>query len=101
MTAASELLLLLIRCNDGQSSFLTFCPELIRAFDSLEGENLRREFVKPQGASEARYRAHLSVRDAIFKPHNHCIGPRRGRSLGAKTEERQEIGTVRWEHCLF
>lgn len=50
---------------------------------------MRREYVKPHGASEARYRADLSVRDGIFKPHDHCIGPRRGRSLGAKTDERQ------------
>lgn len=27
--------------------------------------------------------------DSIFKPHDHCIGPRRGRSLGAKTYERE------------
>lgn len=26
--------------------------------------------------------------DSIFKPHDHCIGPRMGRSLGAKTYER-------------
>lgn len=50
---------------------------------------MRREYVKPHGASEARYRADLSVRDGIFKPHDHCIGPRRGRSLGAKTDERR------------
>lgn len=53
---------------------------------------------------KARYRAYCTYRskrheDSIFKPHDHCIGPRRGRSLGAKTYER--IAEVGYDFASF
>lgn len=37
--------------------------------------------------------------DSIFKPHDHYIGPRRGRSLGAKTYER--MAEAGWDFASF
>lgn len=71
---------LLIKCKDE--------PMRQRSCFTLRPEDLKAGYV--QGEISGVLYKYIPKRheDSIFKPHDHCIGPRRGRSLGAKTYER-------------